>query len=325
METTPDATIFVSFFDANSKSSPLLPQRVEQGCHEGSVVILKDSVVSIVGMGLMGGSLGMALVKADACKEVRALVRSEVAVREVVARNAAHMAARDPKPALQGAHIVVVATPVRTIERQLSHLAEFMMPSSVITDMGSVKRSIVDAMKRLPNTIQGIGGHPMCGKELSGIHAADPELFLNKVWVISPLPDSDPAAAALVTEMVRSVGARPLMMSAEEHDVITACISHLPYLLASALVAVAEETSEEKAAVWELASSGFKDTSRVAAGDLTMMMDILAANRENILPMLGRATRKLVRFMDLLLRRDEEELEKMLSRTHDRRAGMFVK
>jgi prephenate dehydrogenase len=287
-------------------------------------VVLRESVVTIVGVGLMGGSLGMALAKTGACKEVRALVRREEAAREAVTLRAAHVASKDPAEMLQGANLVVVGTPVRTIERQISQLGEFMDVGATITDMGSVKSTIVEAMKKLPNSVQAIGGHPMCGKEISGIHAADECLFENKVWVVTPPPKSDPMAVELVIEMVQAVGARPVVMSAEEHDVITACISHLPYLLASTLVGVAEETSEEEDAVWELASSGFRDTSRVAAGDLTMMMDILCANRENVLLMLDRACRKLNGFKDLLLRRDEEELKRELSRVRARRAAMFT-
>jgi prephenate dehydrogenase len=291
---------------------------------KGTIVFFSECVVTIVGMGLMGGSLGMALVKADACKEVRALVRREEAMREAVEMKAAHSASRDPRTALSGAHIVVAATPVLAIERQLAHLAEFMDPSAILTDMGSVKGAIVEAMQRLPQSIRAIGGHPMCGKEISGIRAADTGLFRGKVWVITPTSNGDSEAAALVTEMVRAVGAIPLVMSPDEHDMITACISHLPYLLASALVGVAEETSQENAGVWDLASSGFRDTSRVASGDLTMMMDILVSNRENILLMLKRTTRVLNRFMDLLAREDEVELKRELSRTRERRSGMFV-
>jgi prephenate dehydrogenase len=275
-------------------------------------------------MGLMGGSLGMALFKTGACKEVRALVRREETAREAISLRAAHVASQDRADALLGADLVVMATPVRTIERQVSQLAEFIPHGATVTDMGSVKGAIVEAMKKLPNGVHAVGGHPMCGKEISGIHAADPGLFENKVWVITPLPESDPEAVGLVIEMAQAVGARPVVMSAEEHDVTTACISHLPYLLASTLVGVAEETSEEEDAVWELASSGFRDTSRVAAGDLTMMMDILCANSENVLLMLDRAGRKLTRFRELLLRRDEEELKRELSRVRERRAGMFT-
>jgi prephenate dehydrogenase len=286
-------------------------------------VVLKESVVTIVGMGLMGGSLGMALCKASACKEVRALVRREETAHEAVILQAAHVAGEDPAGALRQADLVVVATPVRTIEQQVSQLAEFMDTGATITDMGSVKSNIVEAMKRLPRRVHAVGGHPMCGKEISGISAANSGLFENKVWVITPLAEGDPAAVGLVIEMVQAVGARPVVMSADEHDATTACISHLPYLLASTLVGVAEEIAEENAAVWDLASSGFRDTSRVAAGDLTMMMDILCANRENVLAMIDRADRKLARFKDILIRRDEEELKRELSRVRNRRAGMF--
>jgi len=286
-------------------------------------VPLRESVVTIVGMGLMGGSLGMALVRENACRHVRALVRREETARDAVSLRAAHDAVQDPQDALNDSDLVVIATPVRTIERQVSELAAFMRPGSVMTDMGSVKRTIVDAMKRLPQDVRAIGGHPMCGKETSGIQSADPDLFRDKVWVMTPVNEGGEAARDLVTEMIASVAAKPVMMPAEEHDVAVACISHLPYLLACTLVGVAEETGKDSAAVWELASSGFKDTSRVAAGDLTMMMDILSANTENVLLMLGRAGSKLARYTELLLRGHEEELTRELAEARDRRTGMF--
>jgi prephenate dehydrogenase len=286
-------------------------------------VKLPDARITIVGLGLMGGSLGKALVRAAACRQVNGLVRREAAAKEAVAVGAAHIAGTDPQLLLGEADLVVLATPARTIEEQISTLFPFMKTGAVITDMGSVKRNIMTAMEQLPSHIEAVGGHPMCGKETPGLQASDPDLFRGKVWVLVRATQTNPPALGLVEELVRTVGAQPLFMAADDHDLTAACVSHLPYLLAATLVAVAEETARERPEVWTLASSGFRDTSRVAGGDLTMMMDILAANRDSVLQMLEKAQRIIKGFTRSMAGQDESGLHKALSDIHDRRASMF--
>ncbi len=271
----------------------------------------------------MGGSLGRALVRAGACKQVRALVRNGEAAKEAVVLGAADLAGTDPGRLLGGAELVVLATPVLTIEEQVSTVHEFMKTPAVLTDMGSVKRGVVHAMEKLPPHLHPVGGHPMCGKETPGIQASDPDLFKNKVWVLTPLKRSCPQALALVEDLAISVGAKPLLMNADDHDAIAACISHLPYLLASTLVGVAEDASLANPGVWDLASSGFRDTSRVAAGDLKMMMDILLSNRDNLVAFLNMARNRIDRFMTLLEDGDASTLKSELCRIRKRRAAMF--
>jgi prephenate dehydrogenase len=271
----------------------------------------------------MGGSLGRGLVQASACKQVRALVRRGFAAKEAVSCGAADVAGTDPRTLLEGADLVVLATPVLTIEEQIATLPEFIKDTAVVTDMGSVKRGVVHAMEQLPSHMHPVGGHPMCGKETRGIQASDPDLFRNKIWVITPLKRSTPDALALVRELAISVGARPVIMNAEDHDNIAACISHLPYLLASTLVGVAEEASYKQPGVWDLASSGFRDTSRVAAGDLKMMMDILVSNRDNLATFLRMARTRIDRFLHLLEDGDSAALKDELTPIGKRRSAMF--
>lgn len=284
---------------------------------------LSDATIAIVGLGLMGGSLGKALVSAGACRQVRGLVRRQAAADEAVALGAAHVAGTDPQLLLGDADLVVFATPVRIIERQISTLHPLLKTGAVITDMGSVKRNLMQAMAELPSHFGAVGGHPMCGKETPGLQAADPDLFRGKVWVLVGSKRTDPGALGLVEEVVKLVGAKPLLMSADDHDLVAACVSHLPYLLAATLVAVAEETARDKPDVWNLASSGFRDTSRVAGSDLTMIMDILAANKDSVLRMLDIAQRVMKEFARSMVDEDEAGLCKALALVHDRRASMF--
>jgi len=287
-------------------------------------VRLSDATVTIVGLGLMGGSLGKALVGSGACRQVRGLVRRLAVARDAVALGATHLAGMDAEQLLDGADLVVLATPVRTIERQIAMLHPFMKAGAILTDMGSVKRNIVHAMEQLPPHIKAVAGHPMCGKETPGLRASDQDLFREKVWVLIRSKQTDPIALELVEEMVRSVGAQALFMSAEDHDLVAACVSHLPYVLAATLVSVAEETALGLPDVWNLASSGFRDTSRVAGGDLTMMTDILAANRDSVLQMLETAQRILKGFAGAIADTDETGLHKALASIRARRSAMFV-
>jgi len=272
----------------------------------------------------MGGSLGKALIEARACKEVRAVVRRREAALEAVAAHAAQVADSDPERLVRDSDLVVLATPVRTIEKQVAHLGRFMKTGAVMTDMGSVKRGIVRVMEELPSHVSAIGGHPMCGKETPGLSAADANLFRGKTWVLTPLKSPADHATKLTSELATAVGARVIMMDAGDHDMIAACISHLCFLLASTLVGVAEDTSRNLPDVWTLASSGFRDTSRVAAGDLTMMMDIIASNRDNVCTMLSRARNRIDELINLIESGDEQRLQAELSRVQQRRSAMFL-
>jgi prephenate dehydrogenase len=286
-------------------------------------VPLASTVVTIVGMGLMGGSLGMALVKAGACKEVRALVRRGEAVEGVLASGAAHIAGADALRLLEDADLLVLAAPVRTIETQISELHRFLRPGATVTDMGSVKAGIVKAMDNLPPHTRALGGHPMCGKETSGLAAADPALFQDRIWVLTPSKRTDPVALSLVEAMIEALGARRMVMDAEKHDAAVSCASHLPYVLAAALMEVAKDAAIDLPEIWELAADGFRDTSRVAASDLTMMIDIMAANRKNVLSMLHRASGGIDRIVELMTAKNDEGLRNMLIEVRDRRARMF--
>jgi len=220
--------------------------------------------------------------------------------------------------------MVVFATPVRTIEQQIRDLHPFFKEGAVVTDMGSVKGPIVEAMEKLPPGISAIGGHPMCGKEVSGLETSDESLFEGKTWAVVPIRNTDSRAMTLVTQLVKAAGAQMVLMSPEDHDESVACASHLPYLLASTLVSVAEALGRDQPRVWELASSGFRDTSRVAGGDLTMMLDILSSNRTNIVRALGHAQRHMAALEKLIANQDEEGLRSALSQARERRIGMFT-
>ena len=254
---------------------------------------LPFQTVSIVGLGLMGGSLGLAL--RERCPGVRVV---GVARRPEVAEQAVRLGAADAATTslaegVADADLVVLATPVRTLIQQIPEVAGYMRPGAVLTDMGSTKSAVMRVMAQLPWQVQPVGGHPMCGKEVAGLDAAEATLYQGATWPITPLERTNPQATAGVRAMVELVGGRPVLLEPDRHDRLVAAISHLPYLLAVALVGVADEIASEDDLVWALAASGFRDTSRLAASDLAMMLDILATNRRYVAAMAGRFHRRL--------------------------------
>jgi prephenate dehydrogenase len=266
--------------------------------------------VVIVGMGLMGASLGYDL--RGRVRRVTGVVRRPEAVPEVEASGCVDDATTDAASAAAEADLVVLATPVRTIIRQIGELGPLMKPGGVLLDMGSTKTDICRAMAALPEHVQPVGGHPMCGKEQAGLAAAEPGLYRDCTFVLCPLPRTSFKALALTRELVNHIGARPLSLDPQRHDRLVAAISHLPYLTASALVDHVMDVAQQDARVWQVAASGFRDTTRVAASDVAMMLDILLTNREALLQALDEFADALEEFRRALHRGDEDGLRERL-------------
>ena len=292
------------------------------------MVGLEDARVAIVGLGLMGGSLARALRERGACREVLAVTRREETVREAMRRGFIHWGTCDLAEGVGQTDLIVLATPVRTILELIPQVGTLAPAGCVLMDVGSTKARIVEAMEALPSHLQAIGGHPMCGKEASGIEAAEADLYQGATFVLTPLQRTSPEALTLAQELVEAVGARPLVMNAERHDRLVAAVSHLPYLLSVGLVDTAEEVAAEDDLVWELAASGFRDTSRLAASgfrdtsrlaasDVTMMLDILLTNSQAVGEMLSRFVRQLDTIAHLLKTDDEEGLRSLMEQVRN--------
>jgi prephenate dehydrogenase len=218
---------------------------------------------------------------------------------------------------------VVLATPVRTILRQLAQIGPLLPRGCLLMDLGSTKAQIVAAMARLPTHVQPLGGHPMCGKEMAGIEAADPSLYQGRTFILCPLPRTPATTLALGRALAEAAGAQPLLLEPERQDFLVATLSHLPYLLACALVGTADATTSADPAAWEIVASGFRDTSRVAGSDVAMMLDILLTNRQEILKALKAYQEQLSTLARLLEAADEDEMRQALTRVRDTRKEMF--
>ena len=284
---------------------------------------LADKRIAIVGLGLMGGSLAGAL--RGKCQAVIGVARRAETIEAATARGLIDQASSDLAAGLHAADVVILATPVRTILRLLDDIGSLLPAGCLLMDLGSTKAQIVAKMGNLPGHVQPLGAHPMCGREASGIAAADTALYQGRTFVLTPLPRTSEGALALGCELVEAVGARPLMLEPDDHDRLVATISHLPYLLACALIGTAETVASSDPRVWDLAASGFRDTSRLSASGVTMMLDILLTNREAVLKALNACEAQMHALANLVEARDEEGLRTMLASARNHRSRMLVR
>jgi prephenate dehydrogenase len=261
----------------------------------------------------MGASLAMDLMQNNLCREVRGVARRTTTVLDAFFARAVDLATNDVHTGVMGADIVILATPVRTIVDQINEIAPTLWPGTIVMDMGSTKGEICAELDKLPSHIQPIGGHPMTGKETAGFDAAEPNLYRNATWVLTPMTRTTSDTVALSLELVEAVGARPVVLPPERHDKLVAAISHLPFLAASALVHTVQATGKDDSTVWELAAGGFRDTSRVAASDTRMFMDILMTNQPAVLAQLDNYIGQLTELRALLANDDEAALAAKLA------------
>ena len=268
----------------------------------------------------MGASLCMDLIQDNACREVRGVARRTDTVLEAFFGGAVDLATNDLRTGVLGADLLVLATPVRTIVSMLEMIGPHLWPGTVIVDMGSTKTDICAAMERMPDGLQPIGGHPMTGKETAGYQAAEAGLYRGAPWVLTPMARTSEDAIELANELVMKVGAHPIFLAPERHDRLVASISHLPYLIANALVLSVAEQGEIDPLVWELAAGGFRDTSRVAASDTRMFMDILMTNREAVLDQLQTFGSRIDELRSALESQDEVTLAHILGEAQQQRS-----
>jgi len=269
--------------------------------------------VTIVGLGLMGGSLGLALMDDEACREVTGVARRGETLRRATERGAIHWGTLDLVEGVKEADLVILATPVRTIIDLLGRIGPHLKEGAIVMDLGSTKTAVARAMAALPSGLQPVGGHPMCGRERAGIEAAEPDLYRGATFVLTPLERTSGKALSLAQDLVEAVGARPLILDPETHDSLVATTSHLPYLLAVALMDTLGEVGARDRRVYRLAASGFRDTSRLASSEVTMMLDILLTNGSQICQKADLFCRSLALLLSALQDEDEEILRQILA------------
>jgi prephenate dehydrogenase len=274
--------------------------------------------LAVVGLGLMGGSLALAL---RGCAETVTGVDPKPETRDFAVRQGiVDTATDDLQRGVSEADTVILAAPVRTIVQMLQlRIGSYLRSNTLLIDIGSTKEDICEAMGRLPVGVQAVGGHPMTGKEQSGIEASEATLFDERPFVLCPTRRTTPATRLRALELVYSVGGMPIEMDPHRHDRLVAAISHLPYLLSAALVATVAKEGESDEAVWELAAGGFRDMSRLAGSDVQMMGDILSTNTQAVAVLLALFRVQLAMLEAMLVSGDDQKVADFLRPTREAR------
>jgi len=243
--------------------------------------------LTVVGVGLIGGSLALALKQAGVVGEVVGCGRGKPNLEKALELGIIDRYSRDPVAAVRGADVVFLATPVQSFAAVTRQLLPGLKPGAVITDGGSVKGAIVrDLEPLLPDHVSFVPGHPIAGTERSGAEAAFATLYQGKRCILTPCAQTAPHALDLVTRMWQATGCEVVSMAAEKHDRILAAISHLPHMVAYSLVNAVGSYDHYEENILEYSAGGFRDFTRIASSDPTMWRDIAETNREALLEMM---------------------------------------
>jgi prephenate dehydrogenase len=276
--------------------------------------------VTLVGVGLLGGSLGLALRQRKLAGSVAGYVRRAASVRECQQAGAVDLATRDLEEAAAGADLIVFCTPLGQMRPLVEKLLPVAQPGAVVTDVGSVKGSVVRELEPLVAQAGAhfIGSHPMAGAEKMGVAAARADLFAGAVCVVTPTRKSNAAALRKVEGLWRAVGGRLVRLTPKAHDKLVSRSSHLPYLIAAQLAnLVLSSTSSKEQAM--LCANGFRDTTRIASGSPEMWRDIVLANRENVLSALDEFANGLKNLQRRLKRGKPGEIIALMEQAKTRR------
>jgi prephenate dehydrogenase len=265
---------------------------------------LKGSRVAIVGLGLMGGSLALAL--RGRCAALYGIDPQRAVLDLALSRRMVDRAGSDPAALLPDADLVILSAPVPAILSLIDQLPRFMPNPCVVIDLGSTKKMIVESMARLPRRFDPVGGHPICGKEKLSLVNAERTLYRGAPFILTPLERTSARALAAAVRVIEAVGGRVMQLQAAEHDRILAAVSHLPYLLSAAL---ARGTPREAA---PFLGPGFKSASRLAGTPASMMLGVLGSNRHNVLDALRVVQRQLAEIESVLAADDSAGLESAL-------------
>jgi prephenate dehydrogenase len=270
--------------------------------------------VAIIGVGLIGGSFALALKEAKACAHVVGAGRSAANLKRARELGVIDSIAPDAVAAAHNADLVLLATPVAQFLRLFREVASVLGPRALVTDGGSTKRDVIAAARAaLGRKIsQFVPAHPIAGAEKSGAEAASAELFRDRRVILTPLPENPDSAVKKVHDAWSACGARIARMDAEEHDAILGAVSHLPHLLAYALVHEFA-SREDGARLFAYAAGGFRDFTRIASSHPEMWRDICIANSDRILDELRRYRKKLDALGKLLEAGDGAALEKLFA------------
>ncbi len=281
--------------------------------------------VALIGLGLIAGSMAHAMRRAGLAGEIVGSARSsetraiaaEIGLCDRITETAAE--------AVKGADLVVLCVPPGAMGAVAAEIAPHLAQGATVTDVGSVKRDVITQVgPHLPQGVHFVPGHPLAGTEHSGPRAGFAELFDNRYVLLTPEPDTDPAATAKLRALWEGCGARVEEMDADHHDLVLAVTSHTPHLIAYTMVGVADDLRRvTDSEVIKYSAAGFRDFTRIAASDPTMWRDVFLTNKEATLEILGRFTEELFALQRAIRRGDGDHLHAYFTRTRAIRRGII--
>jgi prephenate dehydrogenase len=264
--------------------------------------------VAIVGVGLIGGSIGLALRQRNLAEKIVGIGRRQESLRVARRVGAVTNTSIDLPKGVADAELVIICTPVGRIVEDVRQAAAHCREGALITDAGSTKRAIVETLDgELPRGCRFLGSHPLAGSEKSGPSHADADLFEGRIAIITPTRNTRAEDFDLLEQFWSGLGSMVVQMAADEHDRTLALTSHLPHAVAAVLATMVPES------LFRLAGSGFLDTTRIAAGDPELWRQIFSQNRDNLLSALDVYEAKLKAFANALRQGDDSEMAKLLT------------
>jgi len=276
--------------------------------------------IAIVGVGLLGGSLGLAVRQRGLAKQVAGFVRRPASIAESERLGAVDRATSDPQQAIENAELIVLCTPLSRMREVLAPMLPALKRGAIVTDVGSVKSSVVHELEPLVAEAGGyfVGSHPMAGAEKVGVGAARADLFVNAACVVTPTPRSSSEAVEHVEALWQAVGGLPLRLTPELHDDLVSRSSHLPHVVAAELANyVLNPTHPKEQAL--VCANGFRDTTRIASSSPEMWRDIAMANGKNLARVLGVFIEDLQKFQHALENHDIRAIEEFFEKARQRR------
>ncbi|MGO4854224.1 prephenate/arogenate dehydrogenase family protein [Phaeovulum sp. W22_SRMD_FR3] len=281
--------------------------------------------VALIGLGLIASSMAHAMRWKGLAGEIVGHAQSEASRATALEIGICDRVFATAAEAVQGADLVVLCVPVGAMEAIASEIAPHLAPGATVTDVGSVKQAVIDAVApHIPAGVHFIPGHPLAGTEHSGPRSGFATLFVNRWWLLTPMPEGDEAATARLRSLLEGMGANVDLMDAPHHDLVLAVVSHTPHLIAYTMVGVADHLRRvSQSEVIKYSASGFRDFTRIAASDPVMWRDVFLTNREATLDILGRFTEELFVLQRAIRMGDGPQLQEYFTRTRAIRRGII--
>jgi prephenate dehydrogenase len=276
--------------------------------------------ITIVGVGLLGGSIGLAVKRRRLAREIAGFVRRPASLKDCEKAGAVDYATTDLLAAVSNADLIILCTPLSQMRSRVVEMLPALKRGAIVTDVGSVKAGVVRELESLVANAGAhfVGSHPLAGAEKTGVKAARANLFVDAICVVTPTKKSNEAAVRKVESFWKSLGARTLKLAPEQHDLLVSRSSHLPHVVAAALanLILAPASPEFQSA---LCANGFRDTTRIASGSPEMWRDIALANRKNLSRSVDAFVSELHQFQRILKKSDAKAISKFLETAKARR------